>query len=171
MKRISPLFVLGFLSACGYHVVGTTGNTIPKTVQSISVPTFRNETSGFKVEQTLTAAVVRELITRTSYQVRASDSATDTDAVLRGVITGLSSNPTVSTGGRATTAQVNVRMKVSLVDRKTGKVLYENADLVYSERYEISGQASQYFDESSASVQRISRSVAAAVVSGILSGF
>src|SRR5258708_34298688 len=106
MKRISPLFGLVFLSACGYHVVGTTGNTIPKTVQSISVPTFKNETSGFKVEQTLPAAVVRELITPTSYQPRAPNSATESHTELRGVITGFSPHPPVSTERRSPPPQL-----------------------------------------------------------------
>ena len=171
--RVLPCSVLFFLTACGYHVVGTTGHNIPTTVQSVAVPTFRNETSGFKLEQTLTAAVTRELMTRTRYNVVASDSDTGADAVLRGAITGFSANPTVydPVTNRATTAQINVRMKVTLVERKTGKVLYESADLVYREHYEISGQASRYFDESTAGMERLSRTLASAVVSGILSGF
>ena len=173
MTRAALLLSVMALSACGYHIVGGTGHNIPSTVQSIAVPTFRNETSGFKVEQTLTAAIVRELMTRTRYQIVASDSANETDVVLNGAITGFSSNPSVydPRSNRATTAQINVRMKVSLVERKTGKILYENADLVYRERYEISGQASHYFDESTAGTERLSRSLASTVVAGILSGF
>ncbi len=160
-------------AGCGYHVVGTTGSNIPKTIQSIDVPTFRNETSRFKVEQQVTAAVVREMLTRTKYEVRASEKASDADAELRGTITGFSAYPIVfdPQNNRATTALINIRMKVSLIDRKTRKVLYENPDFVYREHYEISGQASTYFDESQAGVDRLSRTLAASLVSSILSAF
>jgi len=165
--------LLIFPSACGYHVVGTAGNTIPKTVQIIDVPTFKNQTSAFKIEQKLTAAVVREMTTRTQYKVRASEDAGDADAVLRGTVTAFSSNAVIydSVSGRATTAQIYVRMRVQLIDARTQKVLYENADLVFHDHYEISGQASVYFDESSGAADRLSRALAATVVSGILSGF
>ena len=165
--------LLIFPAACGYHVVGTAGNTIPKTIQSIDVPTFRNQTSAFKIEQKLTAAVVRELQTRTRYKIRYSEDPGDADAVLRGTVTGFSSNAMIydPISGRATTAQINVRMRVQLIDAKTQKVLYENQDLVFRDHYEISGQASDYFDESSAAADRLSRALAATLVAGILSGF
>ncbi len=165
--------LLIFPAACGYHVVGTAGNTIPKTVQVIDVPTFKNQTPAFKIEQKLTAAVVREMMTRTKYKIRASEDPGDADAVLRGIVTGFTSSPVIfdPVTGRATTAQIDVSMRVSLIDAKTKKVLYENADLTFRDHYEISGQASVYFDESSVAADRLSRSLAAAVVSGILSGF
>jgi len=162
-----------FSAACGYHMVGTAGNTIPKTVQIIDVPTFHNSTNAFKIEQKLTAAVVRELQTRTQYKIRYSEQPGDADAVLRGTIVGFSSSPVIfdPVQGRATTAQINVRMQVQLIDVKTQKVLYNNQDLVFRDHYEISGQASVYFDESSAAADRLSKSLAATVVAGILSGF
>ena len=165
--------LLIFPAACGYHVVGTAGNTIPKTVQVIDVQTFKNTTSAFKIEQKLTAAVVREMQTRTQYKIRYSEDPGDADAILRGTITGFSSQAIIydPTIGRTTTAQINIRMRVQLVDAKTQKVLYDNQDLVFRDHYEISGQPSVYFDESSAAADRLSRSLAATVVAGILSGF
>src|SRR6266851_5189503 len=104
------------LSGCGYHVAGTTNN-LPTTLHSIDVPTFKNETSRFKVEQQVTAAVVRELMTRTKYDVRANTNAGDADAVLRGTIIGFAAYPVVvdPQNTRATTSLVNVRVRVSLV--------------------------------------------------------
>src|SRR5436189_169670 len=116
-------------SGCGYHVVGSTNN-LPSTLHSISVPTFKNETARFKVEQQVTSAVVREFMTRTKYDVRANESPGDADAILRGTITGFAAYPVVldPKNTRATTSLVNVRVKVTLVDRRTGKVLYEKGD-------------------------------------------
>jgi hypothetical protein len=163
-----PILILA-CAGCGYHVAGRTGN-VPASIQSIDVPTFKNETSRFKVEQQVTAAVVRELLTRTKFKVRANEKPGDADAVLRGTITGFSAYPVVLVNGSAN-ALVNVRVKVSLIDQKTKKVLYENADLIFRDQYEISGNAANYFDESGPAVDRLSRSLAAALVSGILSGF
>ena len=154
---------------CGYHVAGK-ANALPSTIHTLAVPAFRNETPRFKVEQFLTTAVVRELLARTRYRVQSEPE--ESDAVLRGVVTGFYTvgvfDPVTN---RATTGTVNVRLRVSLVDSKTNKVLWENRDYLYTEPYEISQQTSGYFEESDASLQRLSRTVAAAVVSAILEKF
>jgi len=157
-------------TGCGYHVAGK-ANTLPATLHTIAVPAFKNETPRFKIEQFLTTAVTRELLTRTKYRVQPEPDGAD--AVLRGVVTGFYAAPVVfdPVTNRATTSTVNVRLRVSLVDSKTNKVLWENRDYLYTERYEISQQTSGYFEESDASLQRLSRTVAAAVVSAILEGF
>jgi outer membrane lipopolysaccharide assembly protein LptE/RlpB len=170
MYKLTLILILA-CTGCGYHTAGHTNN-LPASLQSIDVPTFKNETSRFKVEQQVTAAVVRELLTRTRYNVRSNEKIGDADAVLRGTITGYNQGPVVrdpATGHAS--ALLNVRVKITLIDQKTKKVLYDNAEFVYREQYEISGQGSTYFDESSAGVDRLSRSLAASLVSGILSGF
>ena len=157
-------------AGCGYRVAGHS-DTIPKSIHTIAVPTFKNETSRFKVEQALTSAVVRELLTRTRLHVQPTEDSSD--AVLRGVVTAFYALPIVfdPQNGRATTMAINVRMRVSMIERKTGKVLYENPDYLYSDRYEISQVASGYFEESSAAMDRLSRTFAASLVSSLLEGF
>jgi len=170
--RLVVILLLTLLTAtgCGYHVAGK-ANTLPATLHTIAVPAFKNETAQFKIEDYLTNAVSRELLTRTRYRVHREPE--ESDAVLHGVISGFYSAPLVfdPKSGRATTGSLNVRLRVSLVERKTGKVLYENRDYLYSERYEIGQQSSQYFEESVAALQRLSRTMAAALVSAILEGF
>jgi Lipopolysaccharide-assembly len=158
------------LAGCGYHVAGH-NNTLPATIHTIAVPAFKNETPRFKIEQFLTTAVVRELLARTRYKVQAEPD--ESDAVLRGVVTGFYTAPVVydPKSNRATTVSVNVRLRVSLVERKSGKVLFENQDYLYTERYEIGQQSSGYFEESDAALQRLSRTVASALISAILEGF
>src|SRR5437762_3332528 len=55
-------------SGCGYHTAGHV-TTIPTNVQTIAIPAFVNQTQTYKIEQTLTAAVVREMVTRTHYHI------------------------------------------------------------------------------------------------------
>lgn len=170
MREAGLLLLCAALSGCGYHVAGR-GDNVPKSIRTIAVPVFKNETPRFKLEQALTAAVMHELITRTRYQIQPEEDSAD--AVLRGALTGYWSIPVVfdPRDGRATTVQINVRMRVSLVERKTSKVLWENQDYVYSERYEIGRSASGYFEESGAAVDRLSKTLARALVSAVLEGF
>ena len=60
-------FVLLFLS-CGYHVSGT-ADVLPKNVKTIAIPAFGNITTRYKLSDVLSAAVTREFISRTRYQV------------------------------------------------------------------------------------------------------
>jgi hypothetical protein len=54
---------------------------------------------------------------------------------------------------------------------KSGKVLYNRPNLELRDRYEVSTLPCQYFDESQVSYQRLSRSAAQTIVSGILENF
>src|ERR1700692_268980 len=45
-------------AACGYHTAGH-ASTLPTEIKTIAVPAFANNTETYKVEQMLTAAVVR----------------------------------------------------------------------------------------------------------------
>ena len=72
--------------------------------------------------------------------------------------------------GRSSGAQVIVQVQVRLID-KNGKTLFERPNVEFRERYEISVSPRQYFDESQAAVQRLSKDVARTVVSAILDNF
>ena len=63
-----------------------------------------------------------------------------------------------------------VYLQVRLIG-KDGKVLFNRPNLEFRERYEISIDPKQYFDESQPAMQRLSKDVARAVVSAILEIF
>jgi outer membrane lipopolysaccharide assembly protein LptE/RlpB len=159
------------LTGCGYHVAGT-ANLLPG-VYTIAVPPWSNASIQFKLSDYLSEAVTRELITRTRYSV-VSDPA-KADAVLSGAVANMISSASVvdSTGaqaGRSTAGQMVVYLQVRLID-KNGKVLFNRPNLEFRERYEISIDPKQYFDESQPAMQRLSRDVARTVVSAILENF
>ena len=52
-----PLFVLLLCAGCGYHTAGHAVQ-LPDTVKTIAVPSFKNETLTYRIEQMLTASVV-----------------------------------------------------------------------------------------------------------------
>jgi outer membrane lipopolysaccharide assembly protein LptE/RlpB len=162
--------VLISLVGCGYHTAGR-AVTIPENVNTIAIPAFVNETRTYKIEQRLTAAVVREMITRTHYHiVNQADAAAD--ATLRGTVLATSSSPLTydSQTGRAASVLVVVTMKVSLTD-KQGKVLYENPSYLFREQYQVSQELPSFFEEDSPAMDRLSREFARTLVSNILEGF
>jgi outer membrane lipopolysaccharide assembly protein LptE/RlpB len=163
---------LGFLllsAACGYHTAGHAVN-FPENVKTIAVPAFKNETLTYRIEQMLTASVVREFTTRTHYHML--NDGEDADATLRGTVLSTSATPlTYDTAtGRAASVLVVVSIKVTLTDR-SGKVLYENPAYLFREQYEVSQDLASFFEEDSPAFRRLSQDFARTLVSNILEGF
>jgi hypothetical protein len=154
---------------CGYHTAGR-ANLLPSDLRTIAVPAFVNQTQTYKIEQTLTAAVVQEFTTRTKYRI--SSDASAADATLRGTVLSTSTSPLTydSKTGRAATVLVLVSMDVSLTDHQ-GRVLYQNPSYVFREQYQISQELSSFFEEDSPAFQRLSREFARTLVSNILEAF
>ena len=156
--------------ACGYHSAGHAVR-LPENVKTLAVPGFLNQSQTYRIEQTLTAAVVREFTTRTHYQIlhQANDSA---DATLHGTVLTTTASPLTydSRTGRAESVQVVVSMKVSLVDRQ-GKVLFQNPAYVFREQYQVSQELSSFFEEDSPALGRLSRDFAQTLVSNVLEDF
>jgi outer membrane lipopolysaccharide assembly protein LptE/RlpB len=164
------LVLILLTTGCGYH---TTGHalTLPANVQTIAIPAFVNQTQTYKIEQKLTAAVVREMVTRTHYRIvnEPSDSA---DATLRGTVVTTTTSPLTydSQTGRASSALVVVTARVTLTDRQ-GKILYQNPSYLFREEYQVSRELSSFFEEDSPALERLSREFARTLVSNVLEGF
>jgi len=159
-----------FGTGCGYHTAGH-AVTIPANVRTIAVPAFVNQTQTFKIEQMLTAAVVRELVTRTQYHV-INEANDDADAALHGTVLSTYTTPVSydSRTGRAASVMVVISLKVALLD-KQGRVLYQNPSYLFREQYEVSRDLNSFFEEDSPAFQRLSRDFAQTLVSNILEGF
>jgi outer membrane lipopolysaccharide assembly protein LptE/RlpB len=172
MSRKVALAVLltAFGLGCGYHTAGH-AVTIPDNVRTIAIPAFVNQTQTFKIEQTLTAAVVREFVARTHYHV-INQMNDDADAALHGTVVSTYTTPLTydSQTGRAASVLVVISMKVSLLD-KQGKVLYQNPAYLFREQYEVPRDLNSFFQEDSPAFQRLSRDFAQTLVSNILEGF
>ena len=158
------------LSSCGYRVAGR-ADTIPDTVRTIAVTSFQNATTEYKIEQHLTSSVVREFIARTRYEV-VSDPE-NADATLSGTVLNFLLFPAVydPRSGRATSIAMLTQVHVTLRDRSTGAVLYENPLMEFRERYEVSTAPEAYFEEREAALVRTSQAMARSLVSAVLSGF
>ncbi len=163
-------FVLLLSTGCGYHTAGHVVQ-VPESIQTIAIPAFKNESTTYRIEQTLTAAVVREFSTRTRYQIlhQASD---DADATLQGTVLSTTATPLAydTNTGRAASVLVVVSISVTLTDRH-GKVLYENPAFLFREQYELSQDLTTFFQEDSPALGRLSRDFGRTLVSNLLEGF
>jgi len=172
MKMRVPGFLALLLvgSACGYHPAGHTIQ-LPENIKTIAVPAFVNQSNTYRIEQLLTASVVREFTTRTHYHIL-NDARESADATLLGTVVSTSSSPLTynSATGQAASVLVVVSMKVTLTDRQ-GKVLYQNPSYLFREQYEVSQDLASFFEEDSPAFRRLSQDFARSLVSNILEGF
>jgi len=158
------------ICGCGYHVAGH-GSILPPQWTTIAVPTFKNDTVQYRIEQQFTAAVIREFIIRTKYQIVSDpDSA---DAVLHGEILSIDTSPVLfnATTGQVTTMLVTVHAKVSLIAAKAEKPAYENNDMVFRSEYQIPTSVNSFFQQEDPALQRMARDFASNLVANVMEGF
>jgi outer membrane lipopolysaccharide assembly protein LptE/RlpB len=166
---IAALLVI-LAAACGYRVAGT-ATRLPPDVQVIAIPAFVNKTPRFKIEQRMTAAVMREFIQRTSFQVTPNPKGAD--AELQGTVNSIRSGVLTfdPNTGRATTFQIQVSSSVQLIDLHTKKVLFSNPNYIFREEYQVSQSTPALFEEDVPAMNRLSQDFAHTLVTDIIENF
>jgi outer membrane lipopolysaccharide assembly protein LptE/RlpB len=169
-RSVIGLVLLLMSVGCGYHTAGYSVQ-LPANVKTIAIPAFKNETLTYRIEQRLTASVVREFTTRTRSRI-ISEAGDDADATLRGTVLSTTASPLTydTSSGRAASILVVVSMRVVLTDRG-GRVLYQNPAYLFREQYEVSQDLSSFFEEDSPAFRRLSQDFARTLVANILEGF
>jgi outer membrane lipopolysaccharide assembly protein LptE/RlpB len=158
--------MLSILIACGYKVRSSVGK-LPAGIQSIAVPTFKNHTAEYRIEQRITSALLKELASRTRIPVRSTEPGAD--AVLLGEIRSVNSNPvTYAADAFGSAFVVTVQVGVKLVRSSDRAVLWENSDFLFTERYVLTSKASNFFSEESPALDRLSLDFAASLTSTLL---
>lgn len=157
-------------TGCGYHVAGHY-SSLPANLQTIAVPAFKNDTTRYRIEQRMTAAVIRQFLERTKYHV--VQNPADADAVLHGEVVSVVTTPMLfnATTGEVTMMLVTVHTKVALVDTHTQKPIYHANDMVFRQEYQISTDVQSFFQEQDPAFDRMARDFASRVVSNVLEGF
>jgi hypothetical protein len=157
--------------ACGYRVHGSVGK-LPAGMQSLGIPTFRNLTSEYKIEQIVSQAVLNEFSERTRARVNSNRSGVD--AVLLGEIRGVSAVP-VTFGTQSTGSQtfgsaflVTVQISAKLVRTSDSAVVWQNDDFLYRERYVLNSNVRDFFSEENPALERLAKSFAAALAASVL---
>jgi len=109
------------ITGCGYQMVGK-GTHVPPGLNSIAIPTFKNQTFEPGIEVPFTQAFLREFIQ--DRRVNVVDRA-EADSVFEGIIKYFSIySVSYDKSGFVIEYQTNVILDLTLKDR-TGKVLWE----------------------------------------------
>jgi hypothetical protein len=161
---------VAFSLSCGYHVGGQ-ADLVPKSIQTIAIPTFTTVTTKYRLVDILPLQISREFASRTRFKIE--NDARVADAILKGTINNVVVYPAVSdpTTGKATSIRVVVFLSVYLTERASGKVLFSHVSWAIHEDYGDAIDPHQFFDESGAAYDRLSRDVARDVVSDVVEGF
>lgn len=162
--------ILSIPIGCGYHVAGSAAH-VPANMRTLAVPIFSTRTQAFHTEIAFTQALIRELNTRTSYRIINSDSS-DADAVLAGTILSQTITPLTydASTGQSSSYLVAITARVILTAHD-GKVLYRNDAVTFREQYQSTQDLSNFIQEGSPAVNRMSRDFAQAIVSDMLESF
>jgi hypothetical protein len=153
-------------TACGYRIRGSVGQ-LPAGIQSLGIPTFRNFTDQYKIEQLISSAVLREFSIRTRIPVNSNSSGVD--AVLLGEIHSVSSVPaTFGSQTFGTAFLVTVTMTARLVKLKDSTVIWQKGDFLFRERYVLNSDVRDFFSEENPALERLARDFASSLASTIL---
>jgi lipopolysaccharide assembly LptE-like protein len=161
------VFLFGTLG-CGYRLAGK-ATAIPASIDSVAIPIFNNQTTKYRLEQRLTSAVVDEFVSRTRYRI--VPDASQAKALLTGEVIEFTSTPVIFAGGAGATFLVTVRMRVSMKDTATQKLLFENNNFYFREEFEISRGSKEFFPEEGPAMDRLAREFSRTLVSSILEAF
>jgi len=168
--RLLTLLLATTLTGCGYHQAGSATH-IPANVRTLAVPIFATHAQAYHTEMAFTQATIRELNTRTRYQIINSDSP-DADATLHGTILTQTIAPLTydATTGTSSSYLVTITAKVVLTAHD-GHILYRNDSILYREQYQSTQDLNGFIQEDGYAVQRIAREFAHAIVSDMLESF
>jgi hypothetical protein len=175
MWRRSSLAVVTALlllaTACGYHTTGNNAPRLPSDLHTIYVPGILNSTQTYRIGQTFTEALVKELRERTNYRIVTTNDGT-ADAVFTGTITSVYIAPLTfdSANGRVSTSLVAVTMNAKLA-QNDGKVLWGNPNILFREQYQESVDPASFFEEEGPAVQRMAKIFAKQTVADLLEAF
>jgi len=125
----AALILLSFGGCAGYHI-GPVQPYYLRSVHRIAVPTFGNKTLMPRIAVLITDSVIKQFQQDGTYQIVGDDQA---DATLKGEIIRITRAPARSLRGNvlATTEfSLYLRVRYSLVERKTGKVLAAPVEVI-----------------------------------------
>ena len=170
---VAALALLCLATACGYHTTGNNAPRLPTDLHTIYVPGIQNASQTYRIGQTFSEALVKELRERTNYRIVTTNDGT-ADAVLNGTITSVYIAPLTfdSTTGRVSTSLVVVTMNAALTQTGSGgKVLWSNPSFLYRDQYQLSTDPSSFFEEETPAVQRMANTFSKELVADILEAF
>jgi hypothetical protein len=162
-------FCFGF-GPCGYERAGK-GQALPDHIRTISIQTFRNDSLRYRVEQKFTAALIDEMLHRTSRFKLVSDPAA-ADATVSGNIRNFGvRHVLLDNNGRTRVFEITITAGMVVRDQTANKVIFDNQRIVFRGEYELSDDPRSFFSEEDPAVDRLARDFAKSVLSTVMEGF
>ncbi|MGB7294472.1 MAG: LptE family protein [Candidatus Aminicenantales bacterium] len=153
---------------CGYYLRGT-GSSLPRHIKRVEVPMFKNMTTRFDLDVTLTQSVIDGLINRGKVEVTSDSGAAD--AVLVGEINAFNVTPIAFTDeSTADRYMITVVARIVFRDLTNQKVLFSNPSFVYQEEYSVPPGTSFETWESNA-ISDVAEKFAGTLINTLLEGF
>ena len=156
VKKMLPIIGMVLLMGCGYQMVGKETH-VPPGLNSIAIPTFKNETFEPGIEIPFTQALLREFIQDRRVNVVGRAEAS---CVLEGIVKFFTIySVSYDRSGFALEYQTHVVLDIALKDR-TGKVLWQEKD--FTERTWFRAASSGLINEANkqAAIQEAGRLIA-----------
>lgn len=126
MKRLLlPLLVLAFAGCANY----TWRSSVPERVRTVHVPTFRDASGLTETGPVVTRQVLREFQREGTFKVRGDDAALE----IQGEVVSATSrdrNADYKAGSRLYGGSLELKAKVSVIDKTRGLVLVDNREYV-----------------------------------------
>lgn len=163
-KLVLPILIL-ITAGCGYQLTNKRANA--GDGRTISVPTFTNSTTQYRVEQRLSESLRRELVRRTRYKVVSGSTG---DVQVSGEVVGYAAFPNTIIAGRASSYIISVELKIVVTDTRSGKVLFRNDHWDFRENFELAPNSAEFVPEEPAAVDRIGATFASSLVAALLNG-
>ena len=126
MNKCIVFALLGALAFAGCKTGYTWTSKVPSDMRTVAVPTFRNETKVTEIGAVASRQLLRELQREGTFKIRRTGDAA---IEIQGEITSASLGGGVHdrrTYNRVSSAEFNIRAKVSVIDKRNGRVLVNN---------------------------------------------
>jgi outer membrane lipopolysaccharide assembly protein LptE/RlpB len=171
LRYVAILLLIADVSACGYHLVGTT-SFLPEEIETLHVENFENQTRWVDMDQRLMEALTLEWVRRR--RLRLVDNASQADVILSGTIQRLAVTPvSYDEQGRANEYQMSLQAVVQLKDVRGDEpeVLWEDKAFSRRTSYAVNPVAVDYFDRQTVAMTELSKEFSSALVTAVLEGF
>ncbi len=167
-RSLIAVFAILFLLGCGYHFKGKENN-LPRDIQTVAIPIFKNNTTETNIENLFTNAVIAEFVKGKELKLVDVNQA---DAVIYGTLKEYHNDTlTYSGGGRVSQYRVRIVAEVSLVRTKTGKVIWRAKNLQEFEDYDASTDTITNEARKKEAIQKLAKFMAEMIHDRMLENF
>jgi len=176
VKRIRPsslrvlvgLWVLFFISGCGYGFRGTVNN-LPPDIQGVYIPPFINETIEPGIEIVFANALIYEFNRSRVLQVVSESTA---QAQIIGKIKSAAIDPVIyANQTQALQRKVTVTLEISCRRSDNKKILWQNQGLSRYEIYNVTSDVNQTERNKQDAIKKIAQDLSERIHNGILENF